>query len=132
MLILQSVCSDYVLAKVLGIVKTGLILIQLIVPILLIVSGWIKFTKMVINPDEKKTMKVFINSVFAAAIVFFLPVVINLTMTIISVNGDVGINENGNLQTFDLSSCWVSAEQIEDQMDSANDNTTRTIKQEEQ
>ena len=44
----------------------------------------------------------------------------------------VGINENGSLQTFDISSCWVSAQQTEDQMDSANDTATRTIKQEEQ
>ena len=130
MLRLNSVCSDFVLARILEIVRTGLSIIQIVVPILLIISGTIKFTKMMINPDEKKTFKQFINAIMSAVIVFFIPVIINLTMSAISINGDVGINENGKLTAFDIASCWNAAG-YEDEYDSASEDTNITISEEE-
>ena len=130
MLILQSVCSDFALATILNIVRRVLSFIQLVVPIILIVSGTMHVIQMMANPDEKKNMKKLINSFAAAIIVFLLPFVINLTMSVISETGDVGLEENGNLTPFNVSSCWNTSSDV-DTMDSSNDNTKETIKGEE-
>ena len=130
-LIASGICSDYTLATILSIIKRGLSLIQLIVPILLIIAGTFNFIKMLLNPDEKKTMKVFTISVMAAVIVFFLPFIVNLTMSVINVNGDVGIQKNGSLTAFTISSCWEDAASSSDEMDSTNESSSKTISDEE-
>lgn len=132
-LIAEGVCADYTLATILTIVKRGLTLIQIVVPIILIVSGTFQLIKMMMNPDnDKKGLKAFTNSIMSAVIVFFLPFIVNLTMSIINVNGDVGIEQNGSLTAFDLSSCWTEIDQKKQEMDSATESTSSTIKDEEQ
>ena len=119
-MLIASVCSDYVLARVIVIIKGIITLIQIIVPILLIIVGGIKFGQMVIapDPDEKQKPKhdtrkhQFINSVFAAVIVFFMPFVINLFMNMIS-NGFEGENN----AIVDVATCWSEAENTFDNMD---------------
>lgn len=132
-LIADGVCSDYTLATILTIVKRGLTVIQLVVPIVLIVSGIFQLMKLMVNPDnQKKGLKVFTNSILSAVIVFFLPFIVNLTMSTINVNGNVGIEKNGSLTAFDLSSCWVEIDEKKQEMDSATESTSTTIKEEEQ
>lgn len=132
-LIADGVCSDYTLATILTIVKRGLTVIQLVVPIILIVSGIFQLMKLMVNPDnQKKGLKVFTNSILSAVIVFFLPFIVNLTMSTINVNGNVGIENNGSLTAFDLSSCWVEIDEKKQEMDSATESTSTTIKEEEQ
>ncbi len=110
MFILNVVCSDYALAGILGTIKRVIDVIRIIVPILLLISGTIIFTKGIFNPEQQdKTKKAFINSIISAVIVMLLPFILDTTMLIISSYGDVGIRENGNTLAFDISSCWQYA-----------------------
>ena len=88
-----AVCSDAALASILSVVKRVIQLIQIIVPILLIISASIKFTEAVRNPDDKKILKKIFNSFFAAFIVFIVPVIVNAAMSAL-----------GEQTTF--SNCW--------------------------
>lgn len=129
----ESICRDYTLATILSIIKRTLTLIQFVVPFILLISGIMKFTKLMLNPDnDKKGLKAFFNSIIAATIIFFLPLIINTSMHIISVDYEVGIIKDDVITAFDISSCWEAVDQIKDEMDSANETTSSTIKDEEQ
>ena len=94
-------CNDYSLANILSIVKRIILLIQIIVPILLIISGTLSLIKSMQNPDEKDNHKKIINSFLAAAVVFFIPLLINLVFQMIG-------------EKTSLSSCWVNANDVLD------------------
>lgn len=94
-------CNDYSLANILSIVKRIILLIQIIVPILLIISGALSLIKSMQNPDEKNNHKKIINSFLAAAVVFFIPLLINLVFQMIG-------------EKTSLSSCWVNANDVLD------------------
>ena len=89
-------CNSLELSSILYTLKNIILIIQIIVPIILIISIIIRLTIMIINPDEKKNIKSLTNSFIAAIIIFFIPMLINLTMNI--------IGENTN-----FSSCWINA-----------------------
>ena len=75
--LINSCCSDYGLAKTLSVFSNILTLIQIIVPILLIVMAAVNIFQLVYNPDDKKSIKKVINKFIAAAVVFFIPVIVN-------------------------------------------------------
>lgn len=131
--LLNVVCSDYIMMKVVTIMKRVIDIIRIVTPILLIVGGTITFTKGVINPEGKggksETVGKFLNGVFATVIVMFLPFIINTVMLIISTYGEVGVRENGNTTAFQLSSCWTNAGISNSNMNSTN-GTTKSIYQE--
>ena len=52
-----NICSDFILATILTIIRRALDLIQLIVPIILIVSGSVQLVKMVMNIIIVKVLK---------------------------------------------------------------------------
>lgn len=117
------ICSDFVLATILVIVKRVLNIIQIIVPILLIISGTLKFLKMTVNPDDdKKGKKNFLNSIISAIIIFLLPMVMNLTLNMISEYGEVGINSTNNETVLNLATCWQAASTTQSEMDSVREN----------
>ena len=119
----NQLCDDYVLATFLVIIRRVIDLIQLLAPIILLIAALIQFIKMVINPDDdKKGKKKILNSFLSAIIIFFIPLIINLTMKIIAEYGDVGINNEGEVTAFNLSACWNSVNETQDVMDSANEN----------
>ena len=89
-------CNDSSLLGILSIVKRIILLIQLVVPILLIIFATISFIKSIQNPEEKNSTKKIINQFLAAAIVFFVPLLVNLIMNL------VGKKTN-------FSSCWNQA-----------------------
>ncbi|MBR1936661.1 MAG: hypothetical protein IJ842_03095 [Bacilli bacterium] len=90
-------CQNTTILPFLSIVKNIMLLIQIIVPIILIISGIISFTNMLMNPDEKKELKKIFNKFLAAAIVFIIPLVVNL---VIGLFGDIS----------SFSSCWENAD----------------------
>ncbi len=98
-MILKIVC-DNSLNSIFYIVKNILNMIMIIVPILLIIFGSISFVKLVKNPEEKNGVKKIINQFLAAAIVFFVPLTVNVVM---------GMLGDGN----DISRCWNEANKIE-------------------
>lgn len=117
-----NICSDFVLASILSIVKRILDLVQLVVPIILIVSGSLQLAKLMLNPDnDKKGLKAVTNSFMAALIVFFLPAIITLTMNVINESGEAGITDDSNLTVLNLSSCWTAANYTQAEMDSVRE-----------
>ena len=126
------ICLDYVMIKVVYILKRVIDIIRLLAPILLIIGGTITFTKGVFKPDEgakSKTVGKFLNGVFGTVIVMFLPFIINTLMLVISTYGEVGIRENRNNVAFQLSSCWNQAGVSNSNMNSTN-GTSRSISSE--
>ena len=98
MLMLAVDCSDPNLAKILGLIRNIVELIQILVPIALILMGSIDFGKAVISSNEeniKKEQKKFISRCLAAVLVFLVVVIVNFVM------GFVGEESWQN--------CWTSA-----------------------
>lgn len=88
-------CSDPALIPVLYVVRNLLNLIQIIAPILLLCGATLHLIKMMQNPEEKKGFSKVRNSFLAAAIIFFIPLIV-----------DVVLNMAGN---SGLGQCWQSA-----------------------
>ncbi len=89
-------CTNQSLQGIFSIVKRIMQLIQIIVPILLIIFVSISFIKLVKNPEEKQGTKKIMNQFLAAAIIFFIPLLVDVTMNLV---GDKS----------EISSCWNSA-----------------------
>ena len=95
---LGTCCTDYALATVLDTVRKFFNIFQLIVPILLIIGLTIQFIKLVMNPDEKGGGKKVINRLIAAVVCFFIPVIVDVVMGMIS-----------QTATFKIADCWEHA-----------------------
>lgn len=91
-----SSCSDYALVGILSVVKRILQLIQIIGPILCIISLSIKFIHLMSQPDDKKQVSRIKNSLLALLILFFVPVIVNAAFAMLGDNTT-------------LSSCWETA-----------------------
>ena len=92
-------CSSTVLATILDMIQKTLGIIQIIVPILLIVGLAVAFSKMMLNPDEKKEPKKIANRIIAAFIIFILPFLLNIIMSAIS--------EYSSFNTYNIGRCWT-------------------------
>ena len=102
----SSCCSDYGIAMYLYIMKKALLVIQFAVPIILLVMATIQLIKMLTSPDDKKAPKSLLNKFIAALIVFFVPLIVNVVLSIIP-------------DSFELAACWESAEGIAQTMNSS-------------
>lgn len=102
----METCQSTAFSLVLPIIKRGLLVIQIIAPILLILMTVVQFYSMVNKPDEKKNYKNLLNKVIAAIIIVFIPVFINTIMGIVG-------------ESTEFSKCWLDADE------------TTTIKQSE-
>lgn len=86
-------CGDPGLAKILQIIKSALGLIQMIGPIVAIISIVINLIKLMASPDEKKYKNLIRNWLIAFVMLFLLPIIINLVMALLD-------------SSFRISSCW--------------------------
>ena len=93
---ISSTCSDPGLSNILVAVKNLLTVIQIIVPIILIIMGSIHLINIARDPENKKGIPKVRNAFIAAAIVFFIPIIINALM--------VALGDGTN-----VSSCWNNA-----------------------
>ncbi len=106
-------CSDAAMAAFIMIFKNIMTVFQIIVPILLIISASISLGKMVLAPDvfdekdphgkrpDRVVPRVLLHKVAGAVVVFFLPYIINLTITlVVNVTGD----------QFSFNECWSAAD----------------------
>ena len=93
---LGTCCSDYGLLKTLDVLRRITDVIQIVVPILLIIALTIQLSQMIMNPDEKKEMKKIYNMGIAAVVIFFIPMLVDMTLGMMS-------------DSFQLSSCWNMA-----------------------
>ena len=89
-------CKDPGLEGTLVAVKNIITLIQIIAPILLIIMASIHFFNLMKNPDNKKLLPKIKNSFIAAAVIFFIPMLLNVVMNML-----------GN--STDISTCWASS-----------------------
>ena len=92
-------CSSPTLLSILGIIKNILSLIQIIIPVFLIVFATIEFVKLIKDPERKGGIKEIINKFLAAAIVFFIPWIMNVVINLL------GFSTN-------LSTCWINADEF--------------------
>lgn len=102
-MILYTTCNDIALLNLLKILKSILDILHIIGPIILIIAIAINLFKIVTIDDmskEKKIQKNIINSIIATIILFLLPSIVNLTLSIIN---------SASKDTFDVYSCWEYA-----------------------
>lgn len=90
---LVETCKDPGLAAILTIVKKALDLIQIIGPIIALISLSLILIKLIASPDNKKLKNAFRNWLIAFLMLFFIPTIINVTMNLFDDN-------------FSFSSCW--------------------------
>ena len=113
----NSACNSASLAIMLRAFKRIVTMVQIIVPILLMISAGIGLFQLVSNPERKNGLKSLLNKVIAAVIVFFIPMFVNLVL------GLVGDNTN-------FSSCWNSLDANRSvstaKVASGDDNTSRS------
>lgn len=105
---ITSCCSDYGIATYITTIKQILDIIHIIVPIILIVMGIVDFTKLIINADDNggKIKKSILNKAIATFIIFFIPYIITLVMTLLTQTSEYSGFK------FELGRCWESAENI--------------------
>ena len=89
-------CNNAVLAVFFKIAKSLLSLIQIIGPLLSIVSIAYLLIKMMQNPEDKKIPKRIFNSCLALGILFFVPLLVTLILNLVDDSTDFG-------------ACWKSA-----------------------
>ena len=89
-------CSSPVLGSILSALRKILGLIQIIGPLVLLVSLILTITKLLADPENKKLTRKIINSVLAAVLLFFIPMFVNLVMNLLG-------------EDYNISACWNSA-----------------------
>ena len=102
--ILNNTCSDPILAKYLSIFDSLLNLLQIFVPIVLIVGLTIEISKLVVNPDDKKSPKTIINRIIATLIFFFLPMLVDITLDL--------VGEFSGEESFQIVECWEKSKEL--------------------
>ena len=89
-------CGNPALANLFNIAQRFITVIQIIAPILAIISLGINLTKSVMNPEDKKNFSMYKNWLIALVMVFAIPTLVNATM------GMLG-------EDYSISSCWNNA-----------------------
>ncbi len=92
-------CGSIGIANILSITKKILNIIQIIGPILAMVALAICFIRLMTNPDEKKYKAGLKNSITALVLLFLIPFLVNLTMSLAD-------------ESFDIAKCWNNAEAV--------------------
>ncbi len=93
-----NTCNDSTLLPILSVVKRVMTMVQIMVPLILIVMVSIKLINMIMKPDEKKEIKKIINTFIVAVVVFFVPVVVDVTISMLGENNK-------------FSNCWLNADE---------------------
>lgn len=91
-----NACSNPGLGFILRIFKLLFTVIEVAAPIVLIVSLGIILTKLVADPSNDKLKKRLTNAILSCVIVFLLPLLVNLTMSLFG-------------QKYSFSQCWNNA-----------------------
>ena len=85
-----AVCNNAVLGVFLKLVKDGLSLIQIIGPLLLIVSLGFTFVKLMQHPDDKKLFPRIKNALLALVIIFFIPMIVIAVLNMVDEDSEFG------------------------------------------
>ena len=90
--------------KAMSFIKAILNIIRIIVPIGLVGYTVFEVVKKVINPDDKDFMKHVTNRIIAAVVVFFVPLIVSLTLKVIDI-----ASGNTDASSKSLGRCWEKA-----------------------
>ena len=96
---MDSFCKSLILFRILDVVRKGLTLIQIFGPIITMVALVVNFIRLTLNPEEKKYKQGVKNSLIATVILFMLPAIINLVMTLPGIESKTTFGQ-----------CWKSVE----------------------
>ena len=88
-MILAIQCNSVGINNILYIVKQIMNLIMIVAPILLIISFTLLFTQLVMKPEEKKLLVKLRNATFALLFVFFMPLIVNVSMNMLDDSTDI-------------------------------------------
>lgn len=102
--VVKDTCGDYVLANFLMIVRRIMLIFQIIVPIIAIIALIRLFTKLLVDPENKKLKSGFKNWIIAFMVFFLLPTIIDIAMASLDNISD----SNRNIR-FRFASCWTAA-----------------------
>ena len=122
---LETYCSEAGVASVFYITKVIFNILQIVIPVLLIISSIISLIALMTgDPDDKKQKKKLINKVAAAITIFAIPLIVNLIMALIATNGEQDV--------FNIADCWTGAEAVHNEKsgsgtgyDDSNDDSAR-------
>ncbi len=107
-------CKDFVLGYFLATIKSILDLLQIVAPIVLIISLIISFSKLVINPDnDKKEIHGMMIRIVGIFFFFFLPWVVELVLNVFV------INSKDDQSLYLLGSCYKYSKEIREVLDSS-------------
>ena len=90
--------------KAMSLIKAILNVIRIVVPIGLVGYTIYEVVRKVINPDDRDFMKHITNRIIAAVVVFFVPLIVSLTLKIIDV-----ATGNTDASSKSLGRCWEKA-----------------------
>ena len=98
---LGTCCTDFALATVLDIVRKFFNIFQIIVPILLIIGVTIQLIKLMNDPERKNGIKEITNRAIAALICFFIPVIVDVVLGMISQTISSEVSQAGKARYID-------------------------------
>lgn len=103
---MENICTSYLVIFIV-IFKRILSLIQIIAPILGIVSLSFTIIKMVKNPEEKKLTKKVINSFIALILLFFIPLFVTILVNLATENSSfASCLENNKNNSFSIANSY--------------------------
>lgn len=96
----EAYCNESGVLHVIYLIKLGLSIIRIVIPILLIMVVMFDVFKLVVSKDMeiRKTTKKIVRRFLAAALLFLVPTILNFILGIL-----------GNTTSIELSSCWLKA-----------------------
>ncbi|MBR2677918.1 MAG: hypothetical protein IKE63_00680 [Bacilli bacterium] len=87
----KNLCTDASLNTIMYYTKNVLNLIVIIAPILAIVGFTILFFQLINNPDNNKLIKKLVNSLKALVIIFFIPMLVTIVMSLVGNNTKISV-----------------------------------------
>lgn len=87
-MVIFGICSNGDILKIMKIIKIIINVIKILVPIILLVSVMIDYTKAVTNGELNNVNKLFKNKIIAAILIFFIPTFVSVIFKIADVNRD--------------------------------------------
>ena len=96
---INKTCMDTALANIMAVFRSILNIIHIIGPIICLISLIIVFTKMMMNPDDKKLIKSIRITLIALVVLFFIPYITNVVMVMLD-------------DSFNFSRCWNYSERV--------------------
>ena len=103
---MQGSCNGFSIVFVV-IFKRIISIVQIIAPILAIIAGTITFIKFVTNPEDKKLTKKLINSVIALVMVFFISLLNNVVINLVTEHSSLkACLKKANNYTLEINSSY--------------------------